>query len=91
MLLWIKATAVTALRWAAGAAVLAVGSLVLLAMFASIAYAFSEYGDKIAIALLAGFAALFLARMFADDVRDNHERLLCKARLEESARGGDGA
>lgn len=89
MLLWIKAVAVTALRWIADAAVLAVGSLALLAMFAAIAYAFSEYGDEIAIALLAGFAALFLAWIFADDVRDNHERLLCKARLEESARGGE--
>lgn len=91
MLLWIKAAAVTALRWAADAAVLAVGSLALLAMFAAIAYAFSVYGDEIVIALLAGFAALLLGWIFAEDVKIAHERLLCRARLEESARGGDRA
>lgn len=90
MLLWIKAAAVTVLRWVVAVLVVLAAGLIYLAVLAGGAVIIMELGYwVVAVPLLV--TAFFGAWIFVDDVRDNHERLLCKARLEESARGGDGA
>lgn len=88
MRLWIKAVLLTLWHGIKIAAFIALCAVVATALFLGISWTVIELGDP-AVVALAIVAAAYLIWLLADAVRDNHERLLHKAWLEESARGGE--
>ena len=89
MRLWIKAVLLT--LWH-GIKILAVTTVAAIAVSIPLMVLSDEGRLLLAAVIVAAVALVFAACLmwlFADAVRDNHERLLHKAWLEESARGGD--
>lgn len=88
MRLWIKAVLLTLWHGIVAAALLVLCAVVATAAFFGIAWTVIELGDPAAVVI--GFVtAVYFTWMFVSCVRDNHERLLHKAWLEKSARGGE--
>lgn len=86
---WIKAVLLTLWHGIVAAAFLVLCAVVATAMFFGVAWALIEFGDPAAAALGLATTPFFIF-LFVDSVRDNHDRLLHKAWLEESTGGGDG-
>ena len=87
MWLWIKAVLLTLWHCTTTAALIFLCAIVATALFFGLALTVIEFGDPAVVALVIVAAACFIW-LFASNVRDNHERLQTKARLEENARGG---
>lgn len=89
MLLWIKAVLLTMWHGIICIAICALAAII--GWFLSTAVP-KDVAVLVAIAIAAMVALVFAALLiwaFVTDVRDNHEHLLHKAWLEESARGGE--
>lgn len=89
MLLWIKAVLLT--LWH-GIKYIAIYALAAIAGYYLATVIPREYNLLLMVVIVAAIvivAAACFTWLFADCVRDNHERLQTKAWLEESARGGE--
>ena len=88
MLLWIKAVLLTLWHGIKIAAFIVLCAVVATALFFGISWTVIELGDPAVVALVIVAAAYFIW-LFVCCARDNHESLLHKAWLEESAKGGE--
>lgn len=88
MSFWIRAVLATLWAWLKAALLLALLAVVAIAAAIALGWAFfyHERATEVAIVLLMVASAVLLAWIFVGDVREAHERILCRARLEEADR-----